>query len=96
MLLGALSKVTVLVPLPKLIQLSQCQDQVSQFIMLEEDEGEKDIPIMLQSEIINRGFKDAPFYPSLHMGNDILHNFMLDSGASTNVTPLSVMRQLGL
>lgn len=33
---------------------------------------------------------------SLHLGSDILHNYVLDSEASTNVMPLNVMRQLEL
>lgn len=95
LVLGTLSKVTVLIPLLELVRLAQLQNQVSEFLKLNEDEGEQDPPIVLQSEIINR-YKDASFYLSLHMGNDILHNCMLDSWASTNVMPLSVMRQLGL
>lgn len=58
-------------------------------------EEESDPWIMLQIEIIH-WYRDVPFYMSLHLGNDILHNCMLDSGASANVMPISVMKQLGL
>ena len=62
---------------------------------LEPIDEEQDPPIMLQSEVIHR-HRNPLFYMPLHIGDDILHNCMLDSGASTNVMPLSVMRQLGL
>jgi hypothetical protein len=39
---------------------------------------------------------NPPFYLSLGMNNLILQNCMLDSGASTNVMSLKVMKQLGL
>lgn len=82
-------------PLLDLIQLTHCQIQVVDHMKLQLVEEEQDQPIMLQSEIIHR-HRDAPFYMSLHVGDDIFHNCMLDSEASTNVMPLSVMRQLGL
>jgi len=39
---------------------------------------------------------NPPFYLSLGMNNLILQNCMLDSGASTNVMSLQLMKQLGL
>ena len=77
------------------MHLTGCQKPVAQFLKLEPIDDEQDPPIMLQSEVIHR-HRDAPCYMSLHFGDDIVHNCMLDSGASTNVMPLSVMRQLGL
>jgi hypothetical protein len=38
----------------------------------------------------------APFFITLVVNNLLLHNCMLDSGASTNVMSLKVMDQLGL
>jgi hypothetical protein len=38
----------------------------------------------------------APFYVTLVIHDLLLHNCMLDSGASHNLMPLSVMEQLGL
>ena len=37
-----------------------------------------------------------PFYVSVVIHDLLLHNCMLDSGASHNILPLSVMEQLGL
>lgn len=72
-----------------------CQKPFAQFMKLQPMDDEQDPSIMLQSEVIHR-HQDAPFYTSLHLGDDIVHNCMPDSGASTNVMPLSVMRQLGV
>ena len=77
------------------MHLTDCQNLVVQFMKLKPIDDKKDTPIMLQIEVIHR-HQDASFYMSLHIGDEILHNFMLDSGASTNVIPLSVMRHLGL
>jgi len=38
----------------------------------------------------------APFYVTLVVHELLLHNCMLDSGASHNLVPLSIMEQLGL
>jgi hypothetical protein len=38
----------------------------------------------------------APFFITLVVNNLLLHNLMLDSGASTNVMYLKVMNELGL
>lgn len=38
----------------------------------------------------------TPFYVTLVIHDLLLHNFMLDSGASRNLMPLAVMEQLGL
>jgi hypothetical protein len=37
-----------------------------------------------------------PFYISLNIYNNILHNCLMDSGASDNVMPKVVMYELGL
>ena len=37
-----------------------------------------------------------PFYLSLNMHEKLLHNFLLDSGASHNLIPRKVMDELGL
>jgi len=38
----------------------------------------------------------VPFYMTLVIHDLLLHNFMLDSGASHNLMPLTVMEQLNL
>lgn len=44
---------------------------------------------------MGREFNDDPFCVSLHIGNHVLHNCMLDSSDFANVL-LSMMKQLGL
>lgn len=91
----AISKTVFQVPLSEYIQLTGSQSHTSEMLGLHVKKDESDPPIMLQSEVINR-IGIPPFYMSLNLGRDIVHNCMLDSRASTNVMPLRVMRQLGL
>jgi len=59
----------------------------------------KDPHVILQSEEKKketRGGAHPPLFMTLDINEYILHNCMLDTGASSNVMPLSVMRQLGL
>ena len=54
-----------------------------------------DAPVLLQNW--DRGNeKNQPFYLSLLVNNKVLHNCMLDSGASSNVMTKKVMEQLNL
>lgn len=64
--------------------------QVKKILNLEKES--KETPIRLQN-IYNdqRSGGHAPFLISLVINNFILHNFMLDSGDSTNVIPLRVV-----
>jgi hypothetical protein len=55
----------------------------------------QDAPVILQNW--DRGNeKNQPFYLSLLVNNKVLHNCMLDSGASSNVMTKKVMEQLNL
>jgi hypothetical protein len=60
-------------------------------------QDEDDLPIVLHAE--NLGRKNgtyAPFFISLIVNELILHNCLLDLGASTNIMPLRITEQLGL
>jgi hypothetical protein len=46
--------------------------------------------------IDNKEDSVAPFYVTLNIHDKLLHNCMLDSGASHNLMPKSVMENLGL
>lgn len=46
--------------------------------------------------IEDRDERCPPFYISLNIHDNILHNFLLDSGASHNLIPKAVMDELGL
>jgi hypothetical protein len=71
-----------------------CSDQESQ---LEEINLEYDKPNITFDPHFE-GARDtiAPFYITLNVHDRLLHNCMLDSGASHNVMPKSIMDRLGL
>ena len=63
--------------------------------MLTEAIAYQDAPIILQS--MDKGNeKNQPFFLSLLVNNHLLHNCMLDSGASSNVMTKKVMEELNL
>jgi hypothetical protein len=73
-------------------------------IIFSEDESQVDIT-NLEDDKPNivfgphfKGGKDtvAPFYITLTLFDQLLHNCMLDSGASHNVIPKAIMDKLGL
>jgi hypothetical protein len=51
---------------------------------------------MFGPHIEERGETIAPFYITLVMHEHLLHNYMLDSGASHNFMPKIIMDKLGL
>jgi hypothetical protein len=57
----------------------------------------EDAPVILQGMDHNRGNgSHQPFFISLLVNNLLLHNCVLDSGASSNVMTRKVMEQLNL
>jgi hypothetical protein len=52
--------------------------------------------ITIGPHIEDRSDASPPFYISLNIHEKILHNFLMDSGASHNVMPKVVMDELGL
>ena len=99
-----LEKVKIPVPLAKLLKHPSYQAQVSQFML---PQGVTSIPdsLNLQEErpmvvfgpnVEEMESSTPPFYVFLVIHDLLLHNCMLDSGASHNLLPLSVMEQLGL
>ena len=55
----------------------------------------QDAPVILQS-MGTGNEKNQPFYLSLLLNNHLLHNCMLDSGASSNVMTKKIMERLNL
>jgi hypothetical protein len=53
----------------------------------------QDAPVILQNWD-RKNEKNFPFYLSLLVNDKVLHNCMLDSGASSNVITKKVMEQL--
>jgi hypothetical protein len=91
-----LSKLKVLDLLSLLIQFPHIWSQVHDFSNFKEYMS-KYPPIILNSRLIGRkGGSHAPFYVTMIIGDKILHNAMLDFGASSNIMPFSVMKSLNL
>ena len=99
-----LEKVKIPVPLTKLLKQPAYQSQVSSFML---PQGAVPIPdsLNLQEErpmvvfgphVEELDASTPPFYVSLVIHDMLLHNCMLDSEASHNLLPLSMMEQLGL
>jgi len=75
----------------KMINFSDTEIHVDS-INLEDDNP----TIMFGSHIKNAKYPVAPFYIMLTVHDHLLHNYMLDSGASHNLMPKAIMEKLGL
>jgi hypothetical protein len=62
------------------------------FVNLQDDKTTVTIGTMVE----DRDDSCPPFYISLNVHDKILHNYLLDSGASHNLMPKAVMDELGL
>jgi hypothetical protein len=99
-----INKIKIPIPLLELAKNLIYRKQIAKMINFSENESQADV-INLEDEKPNiifgphfEGAKDtvAPFYITLTVLNHMLHNYMLDSGASHNVMPKSIMDRLGL
>jgi hypothetical protein len=52
--------------------------------------------LILGPYVEDRDESSPPFYTSLNIHDKVLHNFLMDSGASHNLMPKIVMEELGL
>ena len=52
--------------------------------------------VVLGPMVEDRDDSSPPFYTSLNIHDKVLHNFLMDSGASHNLMPKTVMEELGL
>jgi hypothetical protein len=91
-------------PLVELAKNPIYKKQFAKMINCFDDEGHADV-INLQDEIPTIMFgphikntKDyvAPFYITLIVHDNLLHNYMLDSGSSHNLMPKIIMEKFGL
>jgi hypothetical protein len=98
-----LSKINILVPLPELLKnepfkksimkiLQPTPSSVSSYVISIHDENPT---ITVGPHIEDVSYASPPFYISL-VHDKILHNYLMDSGASHNVMPKFVMEELGL
>jgi hypothetical protein len=99
-----LNKIKIPIPLVELAKNLVYRKQITKMIGVSELESQSDV-IKLEDDRPNitfghhfEGSKDniTPFYITLNVYDQLLHNCMLDSGASHNVMPKIIMENLGL
>jgi hypothetical protein len=99
-----LNKIKIPIPLVELAKNPTYRKQIAKVMGVYEPESHSDV-INLEDDRPNitfgphfKGSKDnvAPFYITLNIHDQLLHNCMLDSGASHNVMPKMIMERLGL
>jgi hypothetical protein len=99
-----INKIKIPIPLVELAKNPMYIKQIAKMISFSEDESQADV-INLEDDKMNivfgphfEGAKDtiSPFYIMLTLFDQLLHNCMLDSGASHNVIPKAIMDKLGL
>jgi hypothetical protein len=100
-----ISKIKIPIPLTKLVktnsyrnrilkwlQPSSIIDPISDVTNLQDEK-----PIIVLGPIVEERHESTPHFDvSLNIHYKILHNFLLDSGASHNLMPKVVMEELGL
>jgi hypothetical protein len=99
-----LNKIKIPIPLVELEKHPTYRKQIPKVMGVYEPESHSNV-INLEDDRPNitfgphfEGSKDnvAPFYITLNIHDQLLHNCMLDSGASHNVMPKIIMERLGL
>jgi hypothetical protein len=99
-----LNKIKILVPLIELAKNSLYKKQISKVINFSYSESRANVinlrderpTIMFGPHIENDKYFVAPFYITLNFHDHLLHNCMLDSGASHNLMPKAIMDKLDL
>jgi ribonuclease HI len=99
-----IQKIRILVPLTELIKHGEFKKLFSDLLKSEASSPSTDF-ISLQDErpavvlgpmVEDRDDSSPPFYTSLNIHDKVLHNCLMDSGASHNLMPKAVMEELGL
>jgi hypothetical protein len=99
-----IQKIRIHVPLSKLIKHEDFKKSLSKLLHSEPTCHSTDL-VNLQDEktVVILGpmveyidDSSPPFYTSLNIHDKVFHNFFMDSGASHNLMPKSVMEELGL
>ena len=100
---GEIAKVKITTPLTQLVAQDMYRSQVLKVLNIGNDTDTlnltDDKPKLLFGLEIEGKLQEGvvpPFYVSLNIHEKILHNAMLDSGASHNLMPKVVMERLGL
>jgi ribonuclease HI len=99
-----IQKIKIPVPFLELIKIEEFRECLSE-VLLPKASSKATDSVNLQDEkptvilgplIEDRDDSSPPFYTSLNIHDKVLHNCLLDSGASHNLMPKTVMDELGL
>jgi ribonuclease HI len=99
-----IQKIRIPVPLSELVKNEDFKRSISKLLQSESPQPPSD-SINLQDEkpavvlgpmVEDRDDSSPPFYTSLNIHDKVLHNCLMDSGASHNLMPKIVMEELGL
>jgi hypothetical protein len=99
-----IQKIRILVPLSELVKNEDFKRPLSKLLQSESPQPSTDL-VNLQDEnpevilgpmVEDRDDSSPPFYTSLNIHDKVLHNCLMDSGASHNLMPKIVMEELGL
>ena len=100
---GEIAKIKINIPLTELIAQSSYKSLVLKILNIENDADTlhlaDETPELLFGPKIEGKYQEGatpPFYIILNVHDQILHNAMLDSGASHNLMPKVIMERLGL
>jgi hypothetical protein len=99
-----IQKIRIPVPLSELVKNEDFKRSLSKLLQSESPQPPSD-SVNLQDEkpavilgpmVEDRDDSSPPFYTSLNIHDKVLHNCLMDSGASHNLMPKVVMEELGL
>jgi len=99
-----IQKIRIPMPLTKLIKHEEFKKRFSEILQSEASclpidsiniQDEKPV-VVLGPMVEDRYDSSPPFYTSLNIHDKVLHNCLMDSGASHNLMPKTVMEELGL
>jgi hypothetical protein len=99
-----IQKIRIPVPLSELVKNEEFKSSLSKMLQSESPQPPSD-SVNLQDEkpavilgpmVEDRDDSSPPFYTSLNIHDKVLHNCLMDSGASHNLMPKIVMEELGL
>jgi len=99
-----IQKIKIHVPFLELIKNEEFKRYLSKMLQPKPSSNSTD-SVNLQDEklivimgplVEDRDDSSPPFYTSLNVHDKVLHNFLMDSGASHNLMPRTVMDELGL
>jgi hypothetical protein len=99
-----IQKIKIPVPFLELIKNEEFKKYLSKMLQPESSSNstnsvnlqDEKPTVILGALVEDRGDSSPPFYTSLNIHDKVLHNFLMDSGASHNCMPKTIMDEIGL